>query len=182
MNHKQSGFTIIEVLGAIIAVVAFAGVAAVGYMAIKQGSADNANKSQNTSEKQVVQRGKTYFEFPDLGMKFEKTNSNKGMSFTSSKEANGVYLAHDETLHKLAKECYNEDRDVSFSAIRRNEGYSSSAGNAAVIKQFDTFGIAMNVDDSVQPCTDVAKQEQFASRITDLQKQLRYSIQGAEKL
>lgn len=183
MNHKQSGFTIIEVLGAVIAVVVFIAVAAVGYMAIKQNNADNSLKTQESSDKKAIQRGKTYFEFLDLGMKFEKTNSNKDMFFMQSKDADGVYHAHDKGLRTLAKECYGEDKDVSFGIVQRNEGYASSdVKSAAAVKQFDTFSITMHTNDDIQPCPDAAKQEVFLSRITNLQKQLRYAIQGAEKL
>lgn len=183
MNHKQSGFTIVEVLGVAVATVAFVSVATVGYMAIKHNNSDDSLKSQKSLDEQAIQRGKAYFEFPDLGMKFEKTNSNKGMSFASSKHADGVYLVYDEKLRRLAKECYGQNRNVSFGSVQRNEGYSSvSTSDSIATKQFDTFNITMRVSSDIQTCTDVTKQGQFSSRITDLQKQLRYSIQGAEKL
>lgn len=183
MNPKQSGFTIIEVLVGVIAAILFIGVATVAYTAIKSDEKKTASQSQDTSQHKEIQRGKTYFEFPDLGMKFERTDSNKGMSFRQSKDADGAYLVYDQRLRTLSKQCYGGDQDTSFSTIQRNEGYSRPDNEqSTVAKQFDTFNITSRASNDIQACTDASQQEVFSSRIADLQKQLRYSIQGAEKL
>lgn len=177
-KKHNAGFTLTEVLIGIIVAVIFISVAIIGYTAVtnnkNEASVDASVQSSNGSKE------KQYFEFSELGVKFEKTNSNRGMTFKQSEDGSS-YRAYDRILNTISRACYGEQKDVSFGSIIRGEGYGGDTGKPGV-KQFGDFGIKFEPAQNIQPCTDSSHQDRFTNKIQALQNQLSYSITGAEKL
>lgn len=197
---NQKGFTIVEVLLVIIALVLLVGVGLYGYNSVKKEDKKEDVSSRSESSSEEKNEPKEYYEFPELGVKIilpheleDITQSSRQVEYTDT-IGSGVTSG---TLIEVSTKSFDKlcsGINIEFALLGKGQGNYNDAVKkseggtfedyrpGALLKQFDGYFIDIVSGKGNGGYSDCSNQEQALNDASRLQAILEKAFQTAEPL